>query len=101
MRQIALQIHLRLLALRRSRQSNDTEHSRAYTLRDCLDGSALPGAIPPFENDADFCASLLYPFLELDDLDVQLGQLRLVVLALEFQVGIRSAAVGPGLLFFR
>src|SRR5271163_3498369 len=100
MRHVALNIHLRLFALRRRRQGDDAENAR----RDCryrFDRSAFAGAISAFEKDADLLAGPLHPFLQLDELDMQLEQLLLVVLALQFFARVavvrRSLLLGHGI----
>ena len=52
-RQVALDVHLRLLALGRRRQRHDAEHARADPLGDRLDRAALAGGVPALEHDAD------------------------------------------------
>ena len=84
---ISLDIHLRLLALGRRRQRDDTKHPRADTFGDRLDHAALAGAVAPLEHDADLQAFVHHPLLELDQLDMQLGQLAQVVLLLQLAVG--------------
>ena len=74
-RQIALDVHLALLALGRRGQRDDAEHARAHALGDRLDGPALAGAVAALEHDADLEPLVLDPLLQLDQLDVQLGQL--------------------------
>src|SRR4030095_3304251 len=46
---ITLDVQLRLLAVRRSRQSHDAKYPRAHALCDRFDGSPLAGAIAPFQ----------------------------------------------------
>ena len=86
-RQVALDVHLRLLALGRRGQRDDAEHARADALGDRLDRAALAGAVAPLEDDADLQALVHDPLLQLDELDMQPGQLALVVLA--FQLAVR------------
>src|SRR5690606_4364409 len=50
---VALHVHLALLALGRRRKRRDTEHARAYALGERLDGAALAGTVTPLEDDAD------------------------------------------------
>ena len=82
-RQVALHVHLALLALGRRGQRDDAEHARAHALGDRLDGAALAGAVAAFEDDADLEPFVLDPLLQLDELDVQLLELLVVVLAAE------------------
>ena len=83
MRQIALHVHLALLALGRRGQRDDAEHARADALGDRLDRAALAGAVAPLEDDADLQPLVLDPLLQLDELDVQPRELLVVVLALQ------------------
>src|SRR5215831_1268583 len=73
-RQVSLDIHLRLLALGRSRKCNNAEYARANPGGDSLDRTALASAIPSLENDADLLTLSSNPFLKLDKLHVQLAQ---------------------------
>jgi hypothetical protein len=56
---------------------------RVQRLEDALDRAALAGGIAPLEEQHHALARLLDPILELDQLEVQPGELRLVFLALE------------------
>ena len=78
---VALHVHLRLLALGRRGQRDDAEDARAHPLGDRLDRPALAGAVAPFEDDADLEPLVLDPFLQLHELDVQLLELAVVLLA--------------------
>ena len=60
-RDVALDVHLRLLALGRRRQRDDAEHARADALGDRLDRAALAGAVAAFEHDADLQSLVLAP----------------------------------------
>ena len=80
-RQVALRVHLRLLALGRRGQRDHAKHPRAHALGDRLDRAALAGAVAPLEHDADLESLGHHPLLQLDQLDVQLLQLAVVVLA--------------------
>ena len=82
MRHVALDVHLRLLALGRSGQGHDPEHPRAHPLGDPLDRAALAGRVPALENDADLRAGGLHPLLHGDKLAVQDAHLLLVLLPL-------------------
>ena len=48
---VALDVHLRLLAVGRRGQRHDAEHARADAFGDGLDGAALAGGIAALEND--------------------------------------------------
>jgi hypothetical protein len=76
--EVALDVHLRLLALGRCRQRDDAKDARADALGDRLDRAALAGAVAALEDDADLEPLVDDPLLEVDELDVELLQ-RLVV----------------------
>jgi len=65
---IALHVHLRLLAIGRRRQGYDAEGARADPRGDRLDGAALAGGIAPFEHDDDALARVLQPCLQVAEL---------------------------------
>src|SRR5882724_9963779 len=77
-RQVTLRIHLRLFPLRGRGQRDDPEHARAHPLGDRLDHAALSRPVSPLEEDAHLETLELHPLLEMDELDVQLGQLLFV-----------------------
>jgi hypothetical protein len=52
-RKVTLHVHLRLLALSRSRQRNDSKHSRTDPLGDRFDRASFTGAITSLKDDAD------------------------------------------------
>src|SRR4030095_4439396 len=58
------------------------EHARADPLRDRLDRASLSRAVPSLEHDADLEPLVPDPLLEPHQLDVELLQLLLVLLAL-------------------
>src|SRR4029453_1487955 len=90
-RDIALRVHLRFVALGRGRERGHPEHARADPFGDRLDGAALAGAIPSLEHDADLEPLVLHPLLEPHELDVQLPQLPLVVLPLQLFRGASTS----------
>ena len=71
----------------RRRQGDDAKDARTDTFGDGLDRAALAGTIAPLENDADLQALVHHPLLNLDQLDMQPGQLSFVVLDLQLAVG--------------
>ena len=73
---IALNIHLRLLALRRRRQRDDAIDAGADPLGDRLDNPALAGAVAAFEQDHDFQSLGDDPELQLDQLSMQTLRVR-------------------------
>ena len=86
---VALDVHLRLLALGRRGQRDDAEHARAHPLGDRLDRAALAGGVAALEHDADLGARRLDPLLHRDQLAVQRAQLGLVLLALHLAASPR------------
>src|SRR5882724_2870525 len=98
---VALRVELRLLALGGGGEGDHPEDARAHALGDGFDGPALAGAVAALEDDTDLEAFMLDPLLELDELDVQLGQLLLVGLPLEPAIpvsahGATSTRRSPG-----
>ena len=89
---VALHVHLRLLAIGRRRQRDDPEDARAHPLGDGLDRTALAGRVAALEDDDDPQPFLLDPVLQAAELRLQLAQLLLVVLSLHF---------GPACVFAR
>ena len=84
-RDVALDVHLRLLALGRRREGDDPERPRAHPLGDRLDRAALAGGVPALEHDADLGARGLHPLLHRHELAVQQAELVLVLLALHLR----------------
>ena len=70
-REITLDVHLRLLALGWRGKRHDMEHPRADPLGDAFDGAALAGRVAALEDDADLRARRLHPFLQGDQFTVQ------------------------------
>ena len=62
---IALHVHLALLAVRRRWQRDDAEHPRADAFGDRLDGATLAGGVTPLEHDDDARALGLHPGLKV------------------------------------
>jgi hypothetical protein len=93
-RQVALGVHLRLLAVGGRRQGDHAEDPRAHALRDRLDRSALPGAVAALEDDARLDALVDDPLLELHELDVQTLELLVVRLAVELLGLLRLDLLG-------
>ena len=81
MRQVALHVHLGLLALGRSPQRDHPEHARAHPLDDPLDDPALARSVTPFEHDPDLDPLAHDPLLEPNQLALETGKLLLVPLA--------------------
>ena len=93
MREVALDVHLRLLALGRRGQRDHAEDARAGALGDALDDAALAGGIAAFEQHADLGAAGLDPLLHLDQLDLELLQLPLEFLAAQSGRGSGASVV--------
>jgi hypothetical protein len=64
MREITLNIHLRLLAVGWSRKRDEPEGAWAHPLRHCPDRAAFAGSIAALEHDDDALAGLLDPILQ-------------------------------------
>src|SRR4029079_7580056 len=79
---VALHVHLRLLAYGRGSQGDHPEHPGTDPLGDPLDGSPLAGRVTTFEHDADLGAGGLDPLLQGNELAVETPHLALVLLAL-------------------
>src|SRR6185312_3044365 len=70
MRDVTLEVHLRLFPTRRCRQGNNTKYARAHALGDRLDGASLAGRIAPLEHDDNAQSLVLYPILQSTKLDL-------------------------------
>ena len=88
MRDVALEIPLRALALARRRQRGDAADARIEALRDALDDAALAGGVAPLEQHHDFELLVDDPVLQLDELALQPQQL------LEIEPAALLAAAG-------
>ena len=75
---VALHVELGLLPVGRRRQRDDAEDARADPLGQALDHAALAGGVAALEDDDDAGAGRLHPGLQVGDLDLQPGELRLV-----------------------
>ena len=92
---VALDVHLALLAVRRRGQGDDAKDARAHPLGDRLDGSALAGSVATLENDDDPLVLLLDPGLEMAKLLLQLAELLLISLATHGLVAVRLRHLPP------
>ena len=79
--QVALDVHLGLLAVGRCRERDHPEHARAHPLGDPFDYPALPGRVTAFEHDADLGPLAHDPLLKPNQLPLQTSELLLVALA--------------------
>ena len=84
MRHIALEIPTCFFPFGRRAECDDAADSRIQAFSDSLDDAPFSGRIAPFENHDDFQSLVLDPFLQLDQLDLQPGQLFFVVLVFDF-----------------
>jgi len=78
---VALQVVLAPLAVGRGAERHDASHARAQATRDALDDAALAGRVAALEHDHDLEPTLPDPFLELDQLELELAEGRLERLA--------------------
>ena len=78
---VALQVELRLLAVGGRGQRHHPEHARAHPLGDRLDRPALAGGVASLEHDDHAQALVLDPFLQRAEVDLQLAQRLVIVLA--------------------
>src|SRR5678815_388216 len=74
-RQVALQVHLRLFAFGRSGKRHDTKHARTDTLADRSNRPALACAVATLENNDDAQALVFDPGLELAQLSLEAAHL--------------------------
>ena len=81
--EVALHVHLRLLAVGRRRQCDDAEYPGAHPLGDRLDRAALARGVTALEHDDRAFAGLLDPVLQVAELDLKLAEFLLVLFALE------------------
>jgi hypothetical protein len=89
---VALHVHLGLLAVRRRRQRHDPEDPRAHAFGDGLDGAPFAGGVPALE-DHDHAQPLgLHPLLQHAQLRLQALQLGEVLLVLQL---LRHAVTRP------
>ena len=97
--EIALHVHLALLAVGRRGQRHDPEDARTDPLGDRLDRAALAGRIPPFEDDDHALAGGLQPVLQVAEFGLKLAQFLLVDLAVELALAVllrhRNASIDP------
>ena len=84
MRHVTLDIHLRLLAVRRRRQRHKSKDARADALGERPDGAALARGVAALEDDDDAQPLLLDPILEMTQPGLKLAQFLLVFLRFHF-----------------
>jgi hypothetical protein len=69
-RRVALEVPLRLLAVRRGPERDDARAARIERLDDPLDGSALARGVAALEDQQEPLARILDPVLKLDELEL-------------------------------
>src|SRR6478752_6681553 len=73
MRNVALEVHLRLFPARRCRKRDNAKYPRAYPVGDGFDCTPLAGGVAPLENDDDPQSLVLDPVLQPTELNLQLS----------------------------
>jgi len=86
MREVALEVYFRLLAVGRRRQRHHSEHAWANPLGDRLDRAAFSGGVASFEDHHHAQALLPDPILQRAELHLELAQLLFVFLALHWLI---------------
>ncbi len=86
---VTLEIPLRRFPVGRRRQCRDARDARAQTLGDALDAASLAGGVAAFEDHHDLEFLELDPLLQLDELDLQLGERFFVVLGVHSRLAYR------------
>ena len=76
---VALEVPLGLLAPSGRGQGDDAADAGVESFRDALDGAALAGGIAAFKQHHDTQAFMADPLLELDQFDLEAGELAVVV----------------------
>src|SRR5262245_5559623 len=82
-RQVSLDVHLRFFTLGGCGQRHHAEDPRTDAGGDGFNGAAFASTVPPLKDDANLQTLVPYPFLQLDELHVQLSQDLFVLLAFE------------------
>src|SRR3954470_24480741 len=80
MREVALHIHLALLAIRGRRQGNDAKDARTDAFGDRSDGASLAGAVTSLEDNDHAHAIVLHPILKHAQLALKPAKFLLVPL---------------------
>src|SRR6185437_3192604 len=100
MRDIALEIPLRALALARRRERGDAADPRVEALGDALDHSALAGGVAALEDHDHLELVVLDPILQLDQLALQAKQLLEIDVPVQRRNALAGELRGPELLEF-
>jgi len=74
MSNVALNVHLGLFPFGRCGQRDHPKYPRADALGDTLDHAAFSRRVAPLEYYDDLESLVLYPFLELHQFDMKLGE---------------------------
>ena len=94
---VALEIPLRLLALRRNAEGADTGDPGVEGLGDPLDNSAFAGGVSALEEADDLQPARPDPLLQLHELDLQANQFRLVELGVQLGPTLLDQVAGRGI----
>ncbi len=94
-RDVALHVELRLLAVGGRGQRDDPEHARAHPLGEGANRPPLAGRVAPLEDDDHPEALVLDPLLKLAQLGLQLAQGLLVLLVLHLRHRLRLRLIAP------
>ena len=93
MLQVALHVHLRLLAVRWRWKGYYAEDARTHTFGDRLDGAALASTVTALKYKNDSQTFVLYPILELAKLHLQLPQFLRVFLVAHLGLGLGAGSL--------
>ena len=95
---ITLKIPLAALALRGRAERHDAADARVQALGDALDDASLAGRVAALENDHDAQALQANPFLQLDQLELQMGEFVEILVVLGRLAWLRAVGQVPVLL---
>gem|GEM_PF-3752190 len=101
MRDVALEVPLRALALRRNLERHDPCAAGVHVLGEALDRATLACRVSALEDDDKLLALLFHPGLELQELDLQLALLTLVTNRADLaviRIALPPGRVGPVVL---
>ena len=84
MRDVALKIPLAALAVGRLFQRHDAGAAGIGVFHEAFDGAPLAGGVTPLEQNDHFLAGLAHPFLDFEQLDLEVGFTPLIDGALNF-----------------
>src|SRR4029077_7874240 len=95
MRDIALEVPLRLLSLARCRHGDDAADARVEVPHDPLDHAILSGRVAALEQHHETSAGGGDPLLDVDELGLQAQELLLVLLDAEFGGRVHRDSIIP------